>query len=91
MVKIRKILKTSYVALWKSDISDKQELRKKCLYLELFWSAISAFGLNTKRYGIRNISVYSVRMREKRVRITPNTNIFHAVRTLKDRVNLEMV
>ena len=63
MVKIRKILKTSYVALWKSDISDKQELRKKCLYLELFWSAISAFGLNTKRYGIRNISVYSVRMR----------------------------
>ena len=64
MVKIRKILKTSYVALWKSDISDKQELRKKCLYLELFWSAISVFGLNTKRYGIRNISLYSVRMRE---------------------------
>ena len=59
-------------------------LRKKCPYLELFWSAFFphflAFGLNTERY---LISPYSVQMRENSgkmsTRITPNTDTFYAV------------
>ena len=62
-----------------------EALRKKCPYSELFWSAIlphfKAFGLNTERYCI---SPYSVRMQENAekmwTRITPNTDIFYAVR-----------
>ena len=37
-------------------------LRKKCPYLELFWSAFSR--IRTEYGEIRNISPYSVRMRE---------------------------
>ena len=66
-------------------------LRKKCPYLELFWSAISlhftAFRLNTERYFLSlRIQSKSRKMRGKcgenagkmRTRITPNTDSFHA-------------
>ena len=53
-------------------------LRKKCPYLELFWSTFSAFGLNIEKYGV------SLRIQPEcgkmRARITPNTNTFHEVR-----------
>ena len=53
-------------------------LRKKCPYSELFWSAFSRI---RTEYGeilwdIR-ISLYSVRMRKMRTRITPNTDTFY--------------
>ena len=52
-------------------------LRKKCVYSELFWSAFSAFGLNTERYGVP----FRIQFKcgKMRTRITPNTDTFHAV------------
>ena len=52
-------------------------LHEKCPYLELFWSAFS--GIWTEYRKIRSISPYSIRMRENRTRITPNTDTFYAV------------
>ena len=52
-------------------------LHKKCPYLELFWSAFS--GIRSECRKIRSISQYSIRMRENRTRITPNTDTFYAV------------
>ena len=52
-------------------------LRKGCPYSKLFWSAFSAFGLNTERYSV------SVRLqsefRKMRTRGTPNTDIIYVV------------
>ena len=56
-------------------------LRKKCPYLELFWSAFfphfPAFGLNTERYSV------SLRIQSEcgkmRTRITLNTGTFYTV------------
>ena len=52
-------------------------LRKKCLYSELFWSVLSR--IRTEYREIQSISLHSIRMRENTPRITPNTDIFHAV------------
>ena len=56
-------------------------LREKCPYLELFWSAFSAFGLNTERYFV------PLRIRFKcrkiQTRITPNMHTFYAVYSIK--------
>ena len=52
-------------------------LRKKCPYLELFWSVFSR--IRTKYGDILRISPYSIQMRENRTRITPNMDTFHAV------------
>ena len=49
-------------------------LLKKCPYSQLFWSAFSAFGLNTERY-----SVFSPNAGKTRTRITPNMDIFYPV------------
>ena len=57
--------------------------RKKCPYSELIWSVISRI---RSEYGeIRRISLYSVRMREIRTRITPNTDTFHAVKSVNSQ------
>ena len=52
-------------------------LRKKCPYSELFWSAFSAFELNTERYWV------SLRIQSECEKmwtgITPNTDTLHAV------------
>ena len=55
----------------------KRTLRKRCPYLELFWSVFSR--IRTEYREIRSISRYSVRMRENVNQITPNTDTFHAV------------
>ena len=52
-------------------------LRKKCSYSELFWSVFSC--IRTEYGKIRSVSPYSVWMREKWTRITPNTDTFHSV------------
>ena len=56
----------------------KIPLRKKCPYLELFWSYFPAFGLNTEIYGV------SLRIQSKcgkmRTRITPNTETYYTVK-----------
>ena len=52
-------------------------LRKKCLYLEFFWSVFSRIWTE---YGeIRSISPYAVRMRENTDRKTANTDSFYAM------------
>ena len=52
-------------------------LRKKCPYLELFWSV---FFRTCTEYGeIRSISPYLVRIWKGRTRIAPNADTFHAV------------
>ena len=48
-----------------------------CPYSELFWSVFSRIWTECRE--MRSISPYSVRMREMRTRITPNTDAFHAV------------
>ena len=49
-------------------------MRKKCPYLDLFWSA---FPLIRTEYGV-SLSIPS-ECGKIRARITPNTNTFHAV------------
>ena len=52
-------------------------LRKKCLYLELFWFVFSRIWTETERYSA------SLRIQSQcgkiQTRITPNTNTFYAV------------
>ena len=63
----------------------KGTLRKKCPYLELFWSSFfPKFSRIGTEYGeILRVSAYSLRMRENarkmRTRITPNTDVFYVV------------
>ena len=58
-------------------------LRKMCPYSELFWSVFfphcPAFGLNTERYEVSHLSVFSPNAGKMRTRITPNTDSFCAV------------
>ena len=70
------------------ETSQFNALRKKCAYQELFWSVFSRIRTEYAEYSVRIqskcakilcISPYSVRMREKRARITPNTDTFHVV------------
>ena len=75
-----------------NEIFLKKALRKKCPYLELFWSAFSrirteygetlAFGLNTERYSV-SLRIQS-ECRKMRTRIFSYTDTFHAVKELKD-------
>ena len=60
-------------------------LRKKCPYLELFWSVFSR--IRTEYGEILRISAYSVWMRE----ITPNMDTFYAIIvTLVSRILLDV-
>ena len=54
-------------------------MRKKCPYLELFWSVFSAFGLNTERYSV-SLRIQS-ECRKMGIRIAPNTDTFYSVLT----------
>ena len=71
---------TSYKVWWLQNA--EKALRKKCPYLELFWSVFfphfPVFGLNAERYS------HSVQIRENAgkmwTRITPNTDTFYAVK-----------
>ena len=47
------------------------------MYSELFWAALSR--IRTEYREIRSISPYSVESGKIRIRITPNTKMFHAV------------
>ena len=52
-------------------------LRKKCLYLELYWSVFSHIGTE---YGeVRSISLYSIQMWKMLTRINPTRDTFYAV------------
>ena len=55
-------------------------LREMCPYSEFFWSVFSC--IQTEYGKILCISPYSVRMREKQTRKTPNTDTFYAVPSL---------
>ena len=52
-------------------------LCKKCPYSEILWSVFSR--IRTEYEDLLRKSPYSVRMREKIDRETPNVDIFHAV------------
>ena len=56
---------------------DWQSLRKKCPHSKLFWSAFSAFGLNTERYCV-SPRIQSV-CGKMRTRVTPDTDSFYVV------------
>ena len=58
-------------------------LRKRCLYLELFWSAFSHIW--TEYEDIRSISPYSVRMRENADQY--NSKYRHFLRSVDESVN----
>ena len=58
-------------------------LRKRCLYLELFWSAFSRVW--TEYEDIRSISPYSVRMRENADQY--NSKYRHLLRSVDESVN----
>ena len=63
-------------------------LREECPYSELFWSAFSRIWTE---YGeILRISPYSVRMREMRARITPNTDTIYTVSQHPDHQGFQM-
>ena len=53
-------------------------LRKKCPYSELFWSAFSAFGLNTERHA-EEVQKCGPENKKMRTSITPNTDTFYAM------------
>ena len=52
-------------------------LREKYLHSELFWSALSKFGLNTERYSVSRRIQY--KCGKIRTRITPNMDTFYVV------------
>ena len=81
----------SYISdyIYSSSLHLWNALRKRCLYLELFWSAFFphflAFGLNTERYGVSfRIQSECGKIREKCGPKTPNTDTFYAVMLYKD-------